>query len=255
MISHTAIKLGKKAPTFDPRTLKFAKYATALPVYPASCDNFAKFTASWGMLGNDTLGDCVEAAGAHSIDAWNSFSNIGRPLITEAQTIAAYSTAAGYVTGNPDTDNGTDMLTFLKDWRNQGLYGEKIVAFVQLKPGNLDELRQAVYLFGVAFIGLALPITAQSQAAWTVPGNLEGDAVPGSWGGHCVPVGAYSTEILPRQRNTVITWGQKLQMSDYFYQCYCDEAYAVLSVDWLNQSGLDPTGFNLAQLQADLSQL
>jgi hypothetical protein len=38
-----------------------------------------------------------------------------------------------------------------------------------------------------------------------------------------------------------------------FFQKYFTEAYALLSPAWLNSRGLDPSGFNLNSLQADLS--
>jgi len=242
-------KLGKLAPRLDPRTLKLAKYLPAPPPAPAAVD-WTKLVSNWPMDGNDQIGDCVEAAGAHTIQLWNSQSNPGAAPISENTVISWYSRVAGYVPGDPSTDNGTDMLLFLKFLRKQGF----ISAFMALSPRNLVQLRQAVYLFGAAFIGVALPITAQDQNEWSVPGDLTGDGEPGSWGGHCIPVGAYNTTELPRYRNTVITWGTTLRMSDYFYRCYNDEAYVMLGPEWF-KAGVAPNGFNLAALEADLAAL
>lgn len=249
MIDHKNIKLGKKAARTDPRTLKFAKYVTPGP--PPITANWLNLS-KWDMYGNDTLGDCVEAAAGHMINLWDSFTQtIKQP--TTGDVIAAYSAVGGYVPGDPSTDNGTNMLDFLKYWRKTGIAGHKIAAFVQLKAGDLNELRQAVALFGAAYIGVQLPLSAQGLEFWSVPGGLTGDGSPGSWGGHCIPVGAYSETLPPSHRNTVITWGNKLTMSDYFYDCYCDEAYAVLSNEWLMTTGLAPSGFSFSQLEADLS--
>jgi len=44
-----------------------------------------------------------------------------------------------------------------------------------------------------------------------------------------------------------MTWG--------FLDTYCDEAYAVLSQDWIEKSGLAPSNFDLTALQADLQQI
>ena len=47
-----------------------------------------------------------------------------------------------------------------------------------------------------------------------------------------------------------MTWG--------FWAAYCDEAYAILSPDFLKQKNgqtVAPSGFNLAQLQEDLADL
>jgi hypothetical protein len=254
MIDFTKVRLGKREKRIDTRTLKMAKYVTELPE-PPQFANWLRPT-SWPMFGNDTLGDCVEAASGHMIELWQSFMAPAAALPTDAQIITAYSGATGYVPGNPATDQGTDMLSFLNYWRKTGVGGQKIAAYVALKPGDLNELRLAVYLFGAAMIGVQLPISAQSQpTGWSVPAGLTGDGAPGSWGGHCIPVGAYYQSSPAADRNKVITWGEVITMSDYFYQCYSDEAYAVLSSDWIAANLQAPNNFDLAALQADLAAL
>jgi hypothetical protein len=43
-------------------------------------------------------------------------------------------------------------------------------------------------------------------------------------------------------------------MSWQFYDAYMDEAFAVLSGDWINTKvGTSPSGFNMAALQKDLA--
>jgi hypothetical protein len=197
----------------------------------------------------------VEAAAGHMVDLWSSYTAPSQSVLSTSQIIAAYSGATGYVAGDPSTDNGTDMLSFLKYWRKTGVGGHKILAFMSLKTGDLNELRQAIWLFGSAFVGLQMPVTAQGADEWTVPGSLTGDGAPGSWGGHCAPVGSYNETTPSRHRNIVVTWGQPLTMSDYFYRMYCDEAYAVLSQDWVNHALLAPNQFNLSTLQSDLQAL
>jgi hypothetical protein len=44
------------------------------------------------------------------------------------------------------------------------------------------------------------------------------------------------------------------KMTRAFWQAYCDEAHALLSPDWIAAQG-SPSGFDLAQLQADLSAI
>jgi hypothetical protein len=47
-----------------------------------------------------------------------------------------------------------------------------------------------------------------------------------------------------------------LQSMDWkFFGVYCDECYAILSMDWIEQTGLSPDNFSLAQLQTDLAAL
>jgi len=65
-----------------------------------------------------------------------------------------------------------------------------------------------------------------------------------------VPVVAYDANGL-----TVVTWGALKQMTWGFWQAYCDEAYALLSPDWLKANDVAASGFDLAQLNADLNAL
>jgi hypothetical protein len=51
---------------------------------------------------------------------------------------------------------------------------------------------------------------------------------------------------------TCITWGQLKTMTVAFWNKYCDEAHTLLSQQWLSAKG-SPGGFNMAQLQTDLS--
>jgi len=113
----------------------------------------------------------------------------------------------------------------------------------------MNQAKLSMYIFGLAYLGIALPKTAQNQQVWSVT-TTKGDGAPGSWGGHCVIIVDYNA-IGP----VCITWGQQLQMTWQFYQTYCDEAYAILAPDWLNSRGLTIDGFNGIQLRADLNAL
>ena len=212
------------------------------------------------MMANDTLGDCTCAAAGHMIECWTA--NLGDAFTpTSAQVIAAYSAVSGYIVGNPATDNGAAELDVLNYWRQKGIAGHKIDAYAALdlhpsrgnEPRGQECVKQAISLFGGAYIGLALPLSAQQQTVWDVPSlwsRLRNQDAPGSWGGHAVPVLAYDAEGL-----TCITWGAKKRMTWQFFAQYCDEAYAPLSRDWLNAQGTDPAGFDLAQLTADLATI
>jgi hypothetical protein len=52
-----------------------------------------------------------------------------------------------------------------------------------------------------------------------------------------------------------VTWGALQVMTWSFWQAYCDEAYAIISNDYLTGEKETPDGFNMAQLQADLQVL
>jgi hypothetical protein len=165
--------------------------------------------------------------------------------------LAAYSALTGFDPTDPNTYNGTVMLDALNYWRRTGIAGHQIMAYAACEPGNIEHIKDSIHLFAAAYVGMSLPRSAQGQRVWSVPvQGPVGDGTAGSWGGHCVPIIAYS----PR-RLICVTWGQLKAMTWRFFRAYCDEAYAVLSEDWLRQDRTAPNGFDLAELQKDLAGL
>lgn len=207
---------------------------------------------------NDKLGDCTCAAAGHMIQTWTAC--VGREVIpTNDQVVAAYSGVTGY-DGTPRTDNGANELDLLNYWRKSGIAGHQIEGYVGVDPKNADHVKQTIWLFGGAYIGLALPETAQSQRVWDVAGTWNSlkrklggglDPTPGSWGGHAVPVLAYDADGL-----ICDTWGETQRMTWKFFDQYCDEAYAVLSPsDWLKDGVSSPAGVKIDALRSDLQAL
>jgi hypothetical protein len=203
------------------------------------------------MMLNDSLGDCTIAAAGHMIEYWtaDTYGGTGH-VVNDKEVLTAYSAVSGYDPSTGQNDNGAVELDVLNYWRKNGIGGHKIWAFVSVNTKNHYEITQAVYLFGGAYIGLNLPISAQDHGPWVVPaGGPVGKGEPGSWGGHAVPVVAYDANGL-----TVVTWGTLQTMSWAFWDAYCEEAYAVLGgSDWVKGStSMAPNGFDLATLVADL---
>ncbi len=250
MIDHSRMKLGKTPAVHDPRTLQLANYLrpAVLPPPPPQADWSTK-VASWPMMMNNTIGDCTVAAAGHCIEEWTT--DVGDPVIVpDATIVAVYSVVSGYDPKTGQHDVGANELKVLNYWRQQGIGGHTIRAYAALEPGNLDHVRDAVFLFGNCYIGLAMPLSAQTQAIWSVPpGGPACQGAPGSWGGHAVPVVAYDPQGL-----TVVTWGALKRMTWGFWSAYCDEAYALLSDDFLT-SDKTPAGIDLASLEQDLAEV
>ncbi len=242
------MKLGKLPARHDPRTLMLANYLGTLQPSPAAVD-YTHPVPNWPMYDNDTIRDCACAAAGHLIQEWTA--NAGAlQTPTDQQIIQAYEAITGYTPGDPSTDKGAVEIDVLNFWRNKGIAGRQIMSYVALEPRNHEHVKDAVALFGAAYIGVLLPLSAQNQTVWSVPpGGPTGQGAPGSWGGHAVPVVAYDPRTL-----TVVTWGRLLKMTWQFWDTYCDEAYAILSRDFLNKKG-SPEGFNLDQLERDLEEI
>ena len=248
MADHSKMKLGRKAIKTDSRTLALGDYLTpGLPPPPSAAD-WTKGITSWGMMLNDTLGDCTIAGAGHAVQVWSADTG-SMVTIPDATIESYYETWDGYVPGNPSTDNGGVELDVLNDWQKQGFAGNTLLAFADPKPANLVEIRQSIALFGGVYIGLALPLTAQKQDVWDVVPRGGASAKPGSWGGHCVFVPKYDQNGF-----TCITWGELKVMTLAFWKKYVDEAHTLLCQDWITAKGA-PSGFDQAQLQADLQAI
>ena len=250
------LKLGKGAARHDPRTLMLASYATAaLPTPPASFDLTGKVGQSWGMMENDQIGDCTCAAAGHLIMEWtvNAGKKMARP--SDKQIVHAYSAITGYNPVTGANDNGAVEIDVLNYWRQTGIASHKIGAYVALEPSNHVHVMDSVYMFEGCYIGLQLPTSAKNQIKnkqpWSVPpGGTTGDGKPGSWGGHAVPVVGYDARGV-----TCVTWGALQMMTWTFWEAYCEEAYAIISNDYLDGKKQAPQGFSLKQLQSDLADL
>jgi hypothetical protein len=242
---HASMKLGKKAPKHDPRTLRMARYLTAdLP--PAPPVVMPPIMRQLGMMLNDALGICTCAAAGHMVQAWTA-ANGSEVVVPDEAILRAYEESCGYNPADPSTDQGGIELDVLAYWRRVGIGGHKIGSFVALDPRSREHLKAACFLFGGAYIGVSLPVAAQNQIVWSLSiAGTDGDATPGSWGGHAVCIVGYN-ETGP----LCVTWGQVKQMTWAWFDAYCEEAYAVLSADWADADGA-PVGFDYSALQADL---
>jgi len=248
MVDHSKMRLGRKAIKTDSRTLALGDYLTpSLPPPPPAAD-WTKGIASWGMMLNDKLGCCTIAGAAHAVQVWTANTGKIRTL-PDATVKKYYEKWDGYVPGKPSTDCGGIELDVLNDWQKHALAGNKLLAFADPEPANLTEIRQSIALFGGVYIGLALPLTAQTQQVWDVAPKGGAKAKPGSWGGHCVFVPRYD-----KNGFTCITWGGLKTMTLAFWKKYCDEAHTLFGKDWLTAKG-SPAGFDQAHLQADLKAI
>ncbi len=266
------MKLGKRARRDDRRTLKLARYMTAaLPSPPPSVD-WTRGVTDFGMMLNDRLGCCTIAAVGHAVQTW-TLNALGRELTVPDSTILNYYEVwDGYNPADPGSDQGGVELDVLNDWRQEAFNGHSLDAYVSLSPDHpIPDIATAIWLFGGAYIGLELPISAQNQDVWDVPENPGPNDEPGSWGGHAVYIVGYDTAPSPESRIpgpgplptadcrlptlTCITWGAPKKMTWAWFEKYGSEAYALVSKEWIEATGVSASGFDLATLEKDLAMV
>lgn len=255
------LRLGKKPATEDKRDFLFAKYVkpALLPEPPAvfGHDVLPK-RETWGMLGNDEYGDCVWAGAAHEFMLWKGEADQKLPFTTQG-VLSDYSAVTGFDPNDPSTDQGTWVRDALKYRQNTGTIDangrrHKIKAYAAVELQNIQELWQAVYLFGAVGIGFNVPNTIWDQwdrgLTWDVTDpNATID------GGHYVPIVGRDNDLIK-----FVTWGQETTMTQNFYNKYVDEAWAMLSTAPMTPGpGLvnakSPEGFDWETLKADLGAL
>ena len=242
------LKLGRKAVKRDSRTLRLGKYLTSVLPAPPEAVDWTLGVKDWGMMRNDELGDCTIVGCGHALQDWSMNASKQEVTVSDNDIVKAYTAWCGYDPSDPSTDQGGVELDVLTRWRKEGLAGHTLTAFADAK--SVLETRQGINLFGGVYIGAALPLTAQNQDVWDVVPDGRADAEPGSWGGHCVYVVAYDQTGF-----TCVTWGKLKKMTLAFWKKYVDEVHVLLGADWMGPDGKAPSGFNVAQLQADLAEV
>jgi hypothetical protein len=252
----STLKKGKLPHRPDPRDLKLADYLdnTSLPTPPETFGHADLISEdAWGMLGNDSVGDCVFAGAAHETLALAAEGG-HHPTFTDQAVLSDYSAVTGYVPGDPSTDRGTDVRNAVKYRKQTGIvdaagHRHHIGAYLYLNPGDVDQLFQALYIFGAVGVGYELPESAEQQFSEGKPWDVvSGSAIAG---GHYVPAfGRRSGGFID-----AVSWGKRIAITPAFYEKYADEAVVYISASALSAEGTTPEGFDKAALVGDLAML
>lgn len=239
MTELTRYKLGKK-PAVRPHGLaSFSSYYLGrLPTPPPKVA--PPDVSQWYMLGNDEYGDCVFAGMGHTIIASNAEVSEHDAVPDDAAVVK------DYLDYNDGQDVGANEFDVLNRWREEGFFGgNKIVGFAPVND-NVNEVQTAISLYGVCFVGVALPMSAQQQFAdgqpWSV---VENDPIEG---GHCIVFVGYDDKYL-----YAVTWGRIQAVTYQWWARYGDEAWAIITQAEKEKGG-GPT-VDLATLQHDLNAL
>jgi hypothetical protein len=239
-------RFGKHPPKVDYRTLRLRDYTANLAAPPAAVNTLARVydnthisnpATLFPMDGNDTIGDCTIAALAHAVTTYRGLLGT-KDIMTKSAVVKLYYHLTGGV------DSGLNELDVLNYWKQHSVARDKILAFASIDPKNHTHIQQAIQIFGGVYLGFQVQANCvqefDNHQPWT-PGTLTND-------GHAVFAVAYDQAGV-----TVLTWGNTQQGTWAWWDECVDEAYAILPPEAKN-ANFAP-GFNIAQLQADLSDV
>jgi hypothetical protein len=213
-------------------------------------------------LGNYEFLTCVPAAMLRLSQVWRAVRGQDREPTSE-QALALYGAVSPFQVPESTTaqipdhvheatyraeyyrDYGATMLESFKVWRNlrdadkftptaamdesgatRNL--EPARTFLEIEPGNVQQLRDAIYLCHGALIGLNLPrsilVGEEPADDWYVPSyGPIADATPGNWGSHCVLAVGYSDRVIH-----CVAWDRRFTISYPFLRAYTQEAWCVV---------------------------
>lgn len=235
-------KYGRKPAHFPVGLRTLDRYAAGpLPAAPASVT--VPSVAAWGMLGNDTYGDCGVAGIDHGFMAADA--DLLEPVLSEAdQDVVNY-----YLTYTGGQDSGVVLSDFLAYVKQHGfLSGHTVAAYAPVAVHDVPTLQFAIDAYDFAYAGITVYQGMEQAFAAGLPWDLasvSGDVA----GGHCVPVVGYDSSWL-----YCVTWGQVQKIAYPAWARIAEEAWAVITGE-VATAGTDGHGINLTALQADLSKL
>lgn len=227
MTYKTGRRPAKNAPSLA--LASFLKVDAAVPPRPASEDYF-KVISDWQMLGNDQYGDCVAVTAANERHAINKILGGKSTYASLDQVISFYKTQNPNF---PSDDNGMEIQTALETLVKTGdkyFDGVKPVAFAKVDHTNLDEVKSALAVFGMLWVGLTVLDANMTEfnngQPWDYVANSPVD------GGHSVVAGGYRGQ----SANDVqfITWAAETGFTDSFWTNLVEEAWVVI---WPEQFG------------------
>ena len=252
-------KLGRLLRTYDARVPHMSALLAGqtLTPPPVSVDYTKGMPSNLGMMLNDQLGDCTCAAVYHAMQVW-SYNAAGKvETQPDGDVEKLYILACGYnprIPGEGPGGNEQHVLTYLlKKGAPIGPKGagrQKITAFVEVDPRNVDDVKRTINDCGLAYIGFNVP-ESMDPAVMVPPAVWDYDPQKAKpVGGHAVVLAGYDA-----QGARVISWGQYYTMTWAFFAHFVDEVYAIADNDWIDAKGTTPGGLTMDELEAQMQAL
>jgi hypothetical protein len=211
-----------------------------------------------GMMLNDKLLNCTCAAFYHALQVW-SFNAAGRSsgqmlTASDANVTELYKLACGYDSRKPGEGPGGKAQPVLKYLLKHGApigpRRNKILAYIEIDPRQVDDVKRAINDCGLVYVGFNVPKYLGPQnrhlpEIWDVdPANRR------FIGGHAVVLPGYDEQTLD-----VISWGRFYKMTWKFFGKYVEEVYAVADQAWIAATGKTPGGLTLKELDRQMEAL
>jgi hypothetical protein len=222
----------------DPQKPRVKLKASLTPVAttdyapPDAVDNYSAVPAdTWGMDGNDVLGDCTCAEVDHAVKTLQVAAGNPEVVSTDDEVVRLYELAAGYDPERPATDQGAVMQDIRNYWRTKGVElggtNDKILLFAEIDINNENLVKWCVATFGEVGLGMMFPDYAMTQFNQGEPWDYQrGGTIEG---GHAIALVGYDDEFY-----YVMTWGQVQKMTYQFFAHYVEEGWIQLSRDLVN---------------------
>jgi hypothetical protein len=235
-------KLGKLDPK-RPAGLHQLAFYQGNPFPPAPDTINTPNLPNWGMLGNDTHGDCTFAGIVHARMANAAVLDLTETFPSDTDVVNAY---LSYTGGQDAGAVEADLLNF---WQNNDLFGSKLAAFAPTDHADLDELRSVIAFYGFVYIGVQLPITYQQQFIQNQPWDLTNTPADNQIeGGHCIILTGYDKDYVE-----CITWGKVQKITWRWLQSYMEESWALITPEIVEKGTYG--NIRLEELTTDLGKL
>lgn len=242
------VKLGRLPVKISPKTFKLDAILNSDLIELPDEHNWA-VGFPWPMWCNDTIGCCTQVSVASAIKVWTV--NTKKPIIlTDDDVLKNYSDESGYNSQDPNSDKGAVELDVLTRWVKEGYTWaagiNKLYAFGSVNINNLNSVKRSIYALGGCYIGLNIPqyaLEPDGSNTWSIEYDNTEIA-----GGHAVFLHGYDSKYLYFN-----TWGQSWKMTYDFFNNYCEEAYGLVSENWLDgHSRLSPLKEDINKLILEL---
>ena len=239
-------KLGLIHDHNPPEVPDLSVFATTAPQAPPAAVEAPQPAGGWPMALNNELGDCTIAGEVHVDQA-------GAIIVGEPWSYPGDDAVKGTYFGlTGGADSGLLLANVLRPWNSPGGFGIKNGGYASVNPKNTTLVKQSIWIFGNAYIGVNLPMPAQQQfnpdgsGVWELTGTSADYQIEG---GHCVvPVGYTAEGVI------AVTWGSTVLITWEWWATYVTQAYAVVPPAFVEKGG-DARGFDIAAIEQFVKNL